>query len=233
MAARLCRLPAAPGERWGRASAWSRCRLSQRHGARSASALLTRLRRLLPARRGPRRVDAGVDDQRLCRSGTRPCPSTKALSRFRWHCRLRRRRHRARSRLHGWSDVEINPEVLARAVDVLEQAARQRHVLTYKQLSEQVPGLPTRGPLMTATLLAVSERSWQQHQVLLPVLVVNSNRPEASGRGLLRVAPLLPTERRGGRTGSPRPARAGTGLPRLPLQVVTSLRTLSRLARRT
>ncbi len=41
--------------------------------------------------------------------------------------------------------MEVNPEVLARAVDVLERAARQRQVLTYKQLSEQVPGLPTRG----------------------------------------------------------------------------------------
>ncbi len=38
-------------------------------------------------------------------------------------------------------------------------------------------------------------------------------------------AALLPTER-GERTSSPRPGRAGTGSPALPLQVVTSLRAL-------
>ncbi len=79
--------------------------------------------------------------------------------------------------------MEINPEVLARAVDVLERAARQRQVLTYKQLSEQVPGLPTRGPVMTAALLAVSAYSWQKHQVLLPVLVVNASGQKLPGEG--------------------------------------------------
>ncbi len=79
--------------------------------------------------------------------------------------------------------MEINQEVLARAVDVLEQAARRRQVLTYKQFSEQVPGLPTRGPVMSATLLAVSAYSWHKHQVLLPVLVVNASGQRLPGEG--------------------------------------------------
>ncbi|MEU4688416.1 hypothetical protein [Actinoplanes sp. NPDC023714] len=70
----------------------------------------------------------------------------------------------------------MRPEVVAATYDILVRKARERAVVTYSGLSAMVPGLPVRGPAMIDTLIAVTERSWAEKGVLLPVLVVNAGR---------------------------------------------------------
>lgn len=70
--------------------------------------------------------------------------------------------------------MRSRPEVFEVALRVLEQAARDRVTVGYKQLSDKVPGLSARGPVMTKLLLDISDHCWQAKRVLLPVLVVNA-----------------------------------------------------------
>lgn len=70
----------------------------------------------------------------------------------------------------------MRTEVVAATYSVLVRKAQDRDVVTYSALSSMVPGLPVRGRAMIDTLIAVSERSWAEKGVLLPVLVVNAGK---------------------------------------------------------
>jgi hypothetical protein len=70
----------------------------------------------------------------------------------------------------------MRPEVVEATYEILVRSAQGRTVLSYSKLSSMVPGLPVRGRAMIDTLIAVSERSWEEKRVLLPVPVVNAGR---------------------------------------------------------
>lgn len=75
-----------------------------------------------------------------------------------------------------------NPTVAA-AYSVLTRVAQERGTISYSGLSDEVPGLSRRGSSMVATLRAVTERSWQEKRVLLPVLVVNAGGKKLPSSG--------------------------------------------------
>ncbi len=72
--------------------------------------------------------------------------------------------------------MSANPAVVEAAYNVLTRVASERNTISYTALSNEVPGLSRRGPSMVRTLIAISERSWDEAGVLLPVLVVNAGK---------------------------------------------------------
>ena len=70
----------------------------------------------------------------------------------------------------------MKPEVVDATHSILVRCAQDRAVISYSKLSSMVPGLPVRGKAMIDTLIAVTQRSWGERAVLLPVLVVNAGK---------------------------------------------------------
>ena len=70
--------------------------------------------------------------------------------------------------------MQVSDDLVQRVMDVLEEKARQGEKVTYKGLSEAVPGLPVRGPLMSTTLGKVCRRSHEVSGILITALVVNA-----------------------------------------------------------
>ncbi len=84
---------------------------------------------------------------------------------------------------------------------------------------------------MTATLLAVSAFTWQKHQVLLPVLVVNASGQRLPGKGFYEsLRSYRPNARRENRQSLP--GASGNVFTRLSRPVVASLRSELRWRRR-
>lgn len=90
--------------------------------------------------------------------------------------------------------MKPKPAIVDATFAILRRIARERGTISYTLLSNGIPGLPRRGPVMVATLNAVGERSWQEKAVILTVLVQKAGRNGLPSTGFYELLELFRPE---------------------------------------